>query len=377
MASILVTGGAGFIGCHTVATLLDEGHSVRILDVLDPQIHDCGDEFPASTPKGAERLRGDVRVAQDVDRALDGVDAVYHFAALTGVGQSMYEIRSYVDTNCGGTATVLERIARRRKPLERFVLASSRAVYGEGTYDCPTCGTVYPPPRERAQLEAALWDVLCPTCRAPLRSRPTTEQRPLAPLSIYGWTKLQQEQLCRHVCLTYDIPLTVLRYFNVYGSGQSLKNPYTGVVSIFYSRLMADQPISLYESGLAGRDFVHVSDVVQANLLALNPVLESAATFNVGTGAESTILDVAQTLARACDREPQLVDRGEYRAGDVRACFADLTASNQILGYQPRVPMAAGMAEFAAWAHTQHSVDLYENAVSELQRHNLFGTSRS
>jgi dTDP-L-rhamnose 4-epimerase len=373
MATILITGGAGFIGSHTADALIARGHVVRVLDWLDPQIHGNADVFPTYLHPAVERIRGDVRNLEDVTQALDGVCAVYHFAALTGVGQSMYELRNYAHVNSTGTATVLEAILQRGQPLKRFVLASSRAVYGEGTHLCPRCGIVYPPLRRREDLEQGHFAPLCPSCGADTDSIATAEERPLQPVSVYGWTKKHQEDLCLHAAQTFGLPVVCLRYFNVYGSRQSLKNPYTGIVSIFFNRLMAGQPISLYEHGLPGRDFVHISDVVRANVLALEAEDALGCRLNIGTERRHTVLDLAQALASACGQSPSFLDRGEFRIGDINSCFANIERARRVLGYQPQVTLEEGMREFVAWARQQESIDLYERTVRELSGHGLFG----
>jgi len=373
MANVLITGGAGFIGSHTADALIRDGHSVRILDMLDPQIHSGRSDFPSYLNPAVECLRGDVRDEEDVRQALAGVDAVYHFAALTGVGQSMYDIRDYVDTNCTGTATLLEVLVKEKQPLKSFVLASSRAVYGEGTHECPVHGIVYPPLRNRDDLEQGRFDVHCQQCGNVVHAVPTAEDRPMAPISVYAWTKKQQEEFCQYAGQTFGLPVTILRYFNVYGSRQSLSNPYTGVVSIFFSRIMNGQPIYMYEHGLPGRDFVHVSDVVRANLLALEADVEPGTCINVGAASEHTIADIARTLGDACGSVPDIQDRGEFRIGDIRSCYADISRAGQLLGYRPEITLEQGMREFAEWARDQETTDLYQQTVDELQRYNLFG----
>ena len=290
MATILITGGAGFIGSHTADALIGQGHTVRVLDNLDPQIHGTSGVFPAYMNPAVECRQGDVRDVSQVAEALQGVDAVYHFAALTGVGQSMYDLKAYVDTNCTGTAALLEAILKNGKPIKRLVLASSRAVYGEGTHHCPEHGTVYPGMRVREDMDRGEFAATCPTCGVAVSPLPTAEDRPLEPISVYGWTKKQQEEQCQYVAKTFGLPVTMLRYFNVYGSRQSLQNPYTGVVSIFYSRILADQPIYVYEHGTPGRDFIHISDVVQANLAALERDIKPGTCINVGSGQRHSIL---------------------------------------------------------------------------------------
>ena len=374
--NVLITGGAGFIGSHTVDALLAQGHVVRVLDLLDPQIHGQDASFPRRGHAHIEYIKGDVRNVEDVTLALESVDAVYHFAALTGVGQSMYDIRNYVDVNCTGTATLLEAIVKRNRPIQRFILASSRAVYGEGTHRCEEHGSIFPHMRKREDLNEGNFDYLCPLCGKQLLARPTAEERPLNPVSVYAWTKKQQEEYCRYAADTFGLSVTILRYFNVYGSRQSLKNPYTGLISIFFSRMMAHQPIFLYEHGKPSRDFVHVSDVVEANVLALNANIKSPACINVGTGQERSITDIANALAEACGVAPDFKDTEDYRVGDIRSCFADLNRAKQLLCYQPRVTLEAGMREFCDWARHQESVDLYEKTVDELERHGLFGRGK-
>ncbi len=370
---VLITGGAGFIGSHTADMLLAAGHQVRILDLLDPQIHGCSETFPDYLDRRIECRRGDVRNLETVQSALDEIDAVFHFAAETGVGQSMYDLQSYVDTNCVGTATVLEAIIKSKRRLNRFVLASSRAVYGEGSYCCAQHGTVHPPVRPREQLEAGDFSPHCPICSSLLDSVPTGEDTPPVPVSVYGWTKKHQEDLCLYAAETFQIPTVILRYFNVYGSRQSLKNPYTGVVTVFYNRILAGKPAFLYERGSPIRDFVHVNDVARANLLALDAAIRTHAVINIGSGQSVTIADIANTLANTMGRDAAFVSNTEFRVGDIFACVANLERANRLLGYEPRTSLDAGMKEFALWAHTQHATDEYDVTVEQLTRHGLFG----
>jgi dTDP-L-rhamnose 4-epimerase len=305
--------------------------------------------------------------------ALDGIEAVYHFAAGTGVGQSMYDIASYVSTNSVGTATLLEAIVKRGKPLNRLVLSSSRAVYGEGTYHCVEHGVVYPPIRARHQLDTGDFYAHCPLCNAELECIPTEEDRSLAPISVYGWTKKHQEDLCRYVAGTFGIPLVMLRYFNVYGSRQSLNNPYTGVVTVFFNRILAGKPSFLYEQGLPIRDFVHVHDVARANVLALTSPIPTNNVVNVGSGDFLTIGQLAKTLASTMGRPTTLEPNNEFRVGDIFACVASMERARDELGYQPQVSLANGMREFFDWAQHQEASDRYDVTVQELSKHGLFG----
>jgi dTDP-L-rhamnose 4-epimerase len=374
---VLITGGAGFIGSHTADALLARGHSVRALDILDPQIHGEARQRPAYLAPEVELMVGDVCDAADVARALEGVDAVFHFASLTGVGQSMYDMAHYVRVNCLGTTTLIEGIVKGGHNIKRFLLSSSRAIYGEGAYRCTEHGTQFPGARARDRLQAGRFAMPCPVCGTDLEVVPTPENKLAEPFSVYAITKKQQEDYVRYAASTFGIPATILRYFNVFGSRQSLRNPYTGVVSIFYSRICAGQPISVYEGGLPVRDFVHVSDVVAANLLSLTQDVAPGAVFNVGAGVSSTIADVANALARAAGKPASIEEKGEFRVGDIFACVADLSTSRAQLGFAPACTLDAGMAEFETWARTQASEDRYHQTVSELTRFGLFGRAGS
>src|SRR5216683_7748907 len=282
---VLVTGGAGFIGSHLVDALVERGHKVRVLDKLVGQVH--GSSPPRYLHPEVAFVRGDVCDASLLREVLEGIDVVYHEAAEVGVGQSMYEMRRYVEANDMGTATLLEAIAGQGK-LRKLVVASSMSIYGEGAYACPKCGIVHPLLRPTSQLQARRWEVECPRCAAPISPAPTPEDKPLFPTSVYAITKQDQEQLCLVVGRAYGIPTVALRYFNVYGARQALSNPYTGVCAIFSARLLNDQPPLLFEDGKQTRDFVHVSDIVQANLLALETDHADFQAVNIGTGVATS-----------------------------------------------------------------------------------------
>lgn len=374
---VLLTGGAGFIGSHTTDALISRGNAVRVLDCLDPQIHETHGTFPAYMNPEAECVRGDVRNLADVASALEDIDVVYHFAAQTGVGQSMYALRDYVDTNCTGTATLLDAMLKCPKRPKRLVLASSRAVYGEGMYRCAVHGKVSPGLRSRTRLDDGDFIPRCPQCDGPVDMLQTEEDAPLAPVSVYGWTKLQQEQLCRHVSTTAGIELVILRYFNVIGSRQSLGNPYTGILTVFYKRIMSGRDIPLYELGRPIRDFVHVRDVVAANVLALEANLPARfMEFNVGTGRPLTVHGLADALARAGGRPAVMEQTRQFRVGDIFACVADMNRARSVLGYGPVVDLDAGVEEFVAWARTQANSDDAEQAARELEQHGLLGRAQ-
>jgi dTDP-L-rhamnose 4-epimerase len=395
---ILVTGGAGFIGSHLVDALVAEGHDVRVYDNLVPQVHRRriaeGGRPPAYLNPKAEFVYGDVRDARTLRQALQGVEVVFHQAAEVGVGQSMYEVTRYVNTNTGGTGVLLELLANEPHTVQKLIVASSMSIYGEGAYECPIHGTVYPQLRPDDQLAARDWEVRCPLpkdarrktrdarretqdvrretpCSLPLTPLPTTEDKPLFPTSIYAISKMDQELMCLAIGRAYDIPAVALRYFNAYGPRQALSNPYTGVAAIFSSRLLNSNPPLVFEDGLQSRDFIHVSDIVRANLLAMERDEANFGVFNVGTGRSTTVLDVAHALADGLgvDIQPEIVN--QFRAGDIRHCYADITRIRQTLDFEPQVRFEDGMADLIDWLREQEGVDLVEQARAELERRGL------
>jgi dTDP-L-rhamnose 4-epimerase len=365
---VLITGGAGFIGSHVTDLLLSSGYSVRILDALASQVH--GDGTPPNyLDKEAELIVGDIRNRSEVDRALAGVDAVIHLAAAVGVGQSMYEIASYTSTNDLGTAVLLEALASR--PVEKLVCASSMSIYGEGLARRNDGTTVAPQPRPVEQLRRGIWDVL-DSDGTPLTPLPTPESKQPSLSSIYALGKYNQERQCLIIGGAYGIPTVALRFFNVYGPRQSLSNPYTGVLSIFASRLLNDRPPLIFEDGNQCRDFVHVQDVAQACKLALECRDGADDVYNIGSGECRSISSVASDLARVTGRPriaPQVT--GKYRAGDIRHCFADIGKARSRLGYVPKVDFEDGLARLAQWLAGQAAVDSVEAATRELEERGL------
>ncbi len=367
---ILVTGGAGFVGSHLVDRLIETGHTVRVLDNLDPQVHGPGGKRPAVLHPDAELRVGDVRDRAAVDAALEGVEAVFHQAAAVGVGQSMYEIQHYVSVNSLGAAVVLEALVARREQLRRVVVASSMSIYGEGAYRDASGAWVYPALRDEAQLQARRWE-LYDAGGTPLVPAPTAETKVLAPTSVYATTKRDHEELFLAVGRAYDIPTVALRYFNIYGTRQSLSNPYTGVIAIFSSRVQNGNPPLIFEDGNQSRDFVHVSDIVRANLLALERDQAVGQVYNVGTGRRTSIREVADVLIRArqLSCEPEIA--AQYRAGDIRHCYADIDRIRSELGFAPEVSLADGLEELLAWLETQKADDRVDRARAELEARGL------
>lgn len=368
MSNILVTGGAGFIGSHIVDALIERGHRVRVLDALVDQVH--GNSGPQYVNRRAEFLQGDICDAELVDRALEGVEVVYHKAAEVGVGQSMYEIARYVRANDLGTAVLLEAIVKRRPQVKKLVVASSMSIYGEGAYACESCGPVQPKLRALAQLLDRDWEISCPRCGAKAKPVPTNEDKTLFPSSVYAVSKQDQEQFCIVVGRAYDIPVVALRYFNVYGPRQALSNPYTGVCAIFSARLLNDQQPLIFEDGEQTRDFVHVSDIVQANLLALETDSANYETLNIGTGSPISISEIALMLARGLNKDIQPQVTGKYREGDIRHCVADVSRAKKLLGYEPKVKLADGIPELLEWVAQQQAANTTQ-ATTELEQHQL------
>jgi len=366
---ILVTGGAGFIGSHLVDALVAAGHEVTVLDMLDPQVHQG--RRPVHLNARATYVEGRVADRRLLERLLPQAEVIYHEAAVVGVGQSMYQIAHYTDANVLDTAVLLETLVNLRpRTLRKLIVASSMSIYGEGRYRCEACGDVHPQLRSPEQLVRHEWEMRCPRCRRPAAPVPTTEEKPLFPTSIYALSKMDQEMLCRIIGQAYQIPTVVLRYFNVYGPRQSLSNPYTGVCAIFSSRLKNGHAPLIYEDGQQSRDFIHVADVVQANLLVLDQAAADGRVFNVGTGAPTTILQIAQVLAQLYGTavEPQLV--GKYRVGDIRHCYADVSGL-AALGFRPRHTLETGLRDLVAWGRSAEAVDRVEAAAQELEARGL------
>jgi dTDP-L-rhamnose 4-epimerase len=360
--SILVTGGAGFIGSHLADRLLAAGHRVRALDNLTPQVHG-GKPRPDYLADDVELVVGDVRDRDAVRRALDGVDSVVHLAARVGVGQSMYEIADYTLENSGGTAVLLEALLDH--PVRKLVVASSMSIYGEGLYQ-----PAQPAPRTREQLERDEWEPRGPDGEE-LRPVATPEWKQPELASVYALTKYDQERLCLVFGTAYGIPTVALRLFNVYGTRQSLSNPYTGVLAIFASRLLNGNPPLVFEDGEQRRDFVSVHDIARAFELALETSGADGRSVNIGSGESVTVLEIADKLARTLgvDVAPQIT--GNYRVGDIRHCFADITLARDALGFAPTQRLEDGMAEIASWLEGQVAADHVDRAAEELRSRGL------
>ncbi|SNZ20152.1 NAD-dependent epimerase/dehydratase family protein [Cohaesibacter gelatinilyticus] len=375
--NILITGGAGFIGSRLSLALVEAGHAVIVLDNLSPQIH--GDEPEASPLYHAIRdkvtfVRGDVTKAEDLHKVLPGTDTVVHLAAETGTGQSMYAIEHYSRVNVGGTSLLLDLIANAPYPVKRLVVASSRAVYGEGKYSSPELGAVYPGARKDEDMAQGQFEHLCPVTGKILTLEATDEDSALHPSSVYGVTKLTQEQLIMSVGQALGISAVAFRYQNVYGPGQSLSNPYTGILSIFSTRMRQDASINIFEDGKESRDFVYIDDVVTATKAAIeHPDMQLQQVFNVGSGVGTDVLTIANTLRQHFDAKSEITVSGQYRVGDIRHNVADLSKAQDVLGFQPTVDINQGLQKFVAWVKGEAvGKDRYEESLNEMKAKGLF-----
>ena len=369
--NVLVTGGAGFVGSHLVDALVEKGHRVRILDNLTPQVHGPERKAPDYLNPDAEFIQGDILDTDTVRKALKEIEVVYHLAAAVGVSQSMYEIRAYTECNSLGGAVLLEEIVNARNRVEKVVVASSMSIYGEGRYECGDCGKVAPKLRPIEQLRAREWEMKCPSCGSTVKPIPTDEDKPLHPTSVYAITKRDHEEMYLTVCLSFGIPCVSLRYFNIYGPRQALSNPYTGVAAIFSSRLLNGHPPVIYEDGLQKRDFTHVSDIVRASVLAMERSEGDYQALNVGTGRPLSVLDVANLLIEKLN--PEIAPRiaGQFRGGDIRHCYGDITRIRDLLGYEPQVRFEEGISALTDWVREQTAVDAFEKAHEELSNKGL------
>jgi dTDP-L-rhamnose 4-epimerase len=365
----LVTGGAGFIGSHLVDALLARGERVRVLDNLDPLAHPTG--RPEHLAAEAELVVGDLRDRETVDRTLDGVDGVFHLGGVVGNGESMINARRAVDHNAGGTATLLEAAVERRDRIRRLVAASSMVVYGEGSYRCGAHGLVHPPLRSAGQLRRREWEPRCPACGAPARPEPTREDAPLRPTSVYGITKRDQEELALVLGRAYGLETVALRYLNVYGPRQALANPYTGVAAIFAARIRGGRPPRVFEDGGQIRDLVHVSDVVRATIVAMGAPKAPGQAINVATGRRVRVLQLARLIASALGSDFEPAVTGEFRAGDIRHCFADVTRAREALRFKAAVSLEQGLPELAAWVERQRPPECGDEAVADLRARGL------
>lgn len=378
MEHVLITGGAGFIGSNVALKLIEKGIKITVLDNLSPQIH--GSVPNKTSPlynaiKGKVRfIRGTVTSRRDWKEALEGVDSVLHLAAETGTGQSMYEIDKYVKVNIGGTAILLDILANEKTDVKRVVVAESRAIYGEGRYWSEELNSyVYPDERTEESMSKGDFEVKYSDCENPLKVVGTTEDSKIHPGSVYGITKQVQGQLVHMVCQAIGIESVSFRYQNVYGPGQSLSNPYTGIISIFSTQIKNNNGINIFEDGLETRDFVYIDDVVDATVRGLIVSGISGQAFNIGTGVATDVLTVANTLKKYYKKDVPITVSGNYRLGDIRHNYADISKARKLLGFEPKWTFEKGIEQFCKWVDKQPvQEDRYAISIEEIKRKGLY-----
>lgn len=374
--NILITGGAGFIGSNIALKLIEKGYRVRVLDNLSPQIHGENPEksfLYNSIKDKTDFILGNVLSKDDWRKALIDIDIVIHLAAETGTGQSMYDIENYIDVNIKGTALLWEILTNEKFNVKKVIVAASRAVYGEGKYKCPTHGITYPNERKLKDLEKKDFEVKCPICNSNVELMATTEDSAILCSSVYGLTKDVQEKLSLLIGKNLNIPVVAYRYQNVYGPGQSLKNPYTGILSIFSTRIRNNNNINIFEDGKESRDFVYIDDVVNGTILSLENEKSNYQVFNIGSGKNIDVLTVAKTLKELYNSDVDIEVNGNFRLGDIRHNFADITKAKNILGYVPEYDFDKGIKKFVDWVKTQEiEKDDYEKSIEEMKRKGLY-----
>lgn len=375
MNTILITGGAGFIGSHLAQKLIGRGNKVVVLDNLSPQIHGHAESSPLylSIKDKVKFIKGDVRSKEDWASALQGVHTVVHLAAETGTGQSMYEISKYVEVNISGTSILLDFLVNEKHTVEKVIIASSRAIYGEGKYECTDHGVMYPEERTEDDLVKGIFEPKCPICQTSLMIMATDENSRIHPSSVYGITKQNQEQMVLNVCKSIGLPAVAFRYQNVYGPGQSLQNPYTGILSIFSTQIKNGNDINIFEDGRESRDFVYIDDVVEATILGIEKRDADYEIFNVGSGKGTTVTEVAESLKKHYEADINIKISGNFRIGDIRHNIADIHKISTKLGYSPKTDFKSGVQKFAQWVNTQEvQQDNYEKSIEEMKGKGLF-----
>ena len=371
--NILITGGAGFIGSNLALKLVEKGYVVTVLDNLSEQIHGKNSELLNTIIDQVHFIKGDVRNAEDWMKALKNQEVVVHLAAETGTGQSMYEVQKYTEVNINGTAIFLDYLVNEKHSIQKVVIASSRAIYGEGKYNCEEHGIIYPNERKENDLLKGEFEPKCPVCNTDLMVLLTDENSKIHPSSVYGITKQNQEQMVLNVCQSINIPAVAFRYQNVYGPGQSLKNPYTGILSIFSTQIKNGNDLNIFEDGLESRDFVFIDDVVNATILGIEKEEADFEVFNVGSGKGTTVLEVAESLKKYYQFDINIKISGNFRLGDIRHNVADLSKIENKLGFYPKVDFQSGIRQFAGWVNQQViQHDYYSQSIQELKDKGLF-----
>ncbi|MDC3050234.1 NAD-dependent epimerase/dehydratase family protein [Flavobacteriales bacterium] len=371
MENILISGGAGFIGSNLALKLVKLGYKVTILDNLSPQIHSDEKEnsyLLRSVKDKVNFIHGDVRNRVDWQKAIADSSLIVHLAAETGTGQSMYQIEKYIQVNCVGTALMLDVLTNDSHNIKKVIVASSRAIYGEGKYLSETMGEVYPNERSEYQMSNGVFDLICTNNKKILKHLATDEKSKIHPTSIYGISKSNQEQMVLVACKSLGISAIALRYQNVYGPGQSLRNPYTGIISIFSTRILNNNHINIFEDGKESRDFIFIDDVVDATVLAIEDTKLQSCSLNVGSGVSTTVQEVAESLKTLFNSKVDIKITGNFRLGDIRHNRADISKIKKILGFSPKVSFESGLKQYVDWVKKQKiNADYYDYSIKEMK----------
>ena len=376
---VLVTGGSGFIGAEIVNQLYESGnYEITVLDSMTEQIHgkNWQNSYLYKTIEGKCRfIKDDVCNLETVQKAIADNEIIIHLAAETGTGQSMYQINQYNETNIMGTSNLLQAIslAGKNSKVEKIILSSSRSVYGEGKYECPKCGVVYPDGRGRKQMLEGDFNFYCPHCGERMTLLPTTEDSEIKPASLYAYTKYAQELMLKTMCPAMGIDYTIFRFQNVYGIGQSLKNPYTGILSVFSTLMLENKPVNIFEDGLESRDFVNVRDVARGVIDSIDAPASNGEIINLGSGINTSVIDIAEILKKHYKSESEIRITGDFRIGDIAHNKADITRAQKILNYKPTITLDEGLNEFCLWVVDQDKDNSgYERSLAEMEKAGMF-----
>lgn len=378
MTKVLITGGAGFIGNGIVNRLQEiGGYEVTVLDCMNPQIHGQNWEKSFLYQNIKDKctfVLGDIRKLEDVTKVIKDKDIIVHLAAETGTGQSMYQINRYNEVNVMGTSNLFQAITLdKSNQVRKMILSSSRSVYGEGKYHCLNCGAVYPKGRRRQAMLQNDFSMYCPKCGEKVEVVPTTEDSPLQPSSLYAFTKVAQEKMLETMCPVLELDYTIFRFQNVYGGGQSLKNPYTGILSVFSSLMLDNKPINIFENGLESRDFIHVKDIANGVINAFDCKASNGEIINLGSGNGTSVLDIAKYLKDRYDSSSELHITGDFRVGDIAHNIADITKAGKLLNFKPEISLQNGLAEFCNWALKQETDNSqYNVSLEEMEESGMF-----
>lgn len=379
MKNILITGGAGFIGSEIVKQLHNTGEwNITVFDSMIEQIH--GKNWKESylfkqIEDKCKFVKGSVTDFDIVSPLVKEAEYIIHLAAETGTGQSMYQINQYNETNVMGTSNLLQAISSlgKESKVKKIVLSSSRSVYGEGRYECPDCGIVYPHNRTREQMLSGDFNMYCPKCGKQLKLVKTTEDSAIDPSSLYAITKYTQEMMLHTMCAALGVDYTIFRFQNVYGVGQSLKNPYTGILSIFSSLMLEDKPINVFEDGLESRDFINVVDIAAGVIASLENEKSNGETINLGSGVGTSVIEITEILKNAYKSNSEVRITGDFRLGDIAHNVADITKAEEILGFKQTISLEDGLTQFCNWVQGQEHDNLgYEKSLTEMENAGMF-----